>query len=112
MERFFEGIYWEFLRRACHPVFGGDVVHEALDICGIGGAERWEHAALIRYRSRRDMMEIVPTLLQRYEFKLGALEKHIAFPVETRLYLGDPRLLLGLALLAGTAVCDLLLVRR
>jgi len=44
--------------------------------------------------------------------KLAALEKHIAFPVAARLYLGDPRLLLGLALLAVTAICDLVLMRR
>jgi hypothetical protein len=35
----------------------------------------------------------------KHEYKIAALEKTIAFPVETQLYLGDPRLLLGLIFL-------------
>jgi hypothetical protein len=35
----------------------------------------------------------------KHKYKIAALEKTIAFPVETQLYLGDPRLLLGLIFL-------------
>ena len=53
-----------------------------------------------------------PTTLSRHKFKLAALEKTIAYPVETDLYLGDPRLLLGLLLLALTALLDSFWISR
>jgi hypothetical protein len=109
MGRYMEHMYVELFRRACHPVLVGDAVHTSMDLVGIEGAEEWDLAALFRYRSRRSFMEIVsnPETLGRHEFKVAALVKTIAFPIETRLYLGDPRLLLGLILLAGTALADL-----
>jgi hypothetical protein len=112
MGRFFDGLYREFASRACHPVFGGRAVHGALDLIRLEGGGDWESAALVRYRSRRDMMEIVPTLLERYELKLAALDKHVAFPVEPQLHPGDPRLLLALAALSAAGLLDLALVRR
>jgi hypothetical protein len=53
-------------------------------------------------------MEIIsnPDILGPHHFKLAALDKTIAYPIETDLYLGDPRLLLGLILLALTALID------
>jgi hypothetical protein len=83
-------------------------VYTAIDISGIEGAEQWTDAALFRYRSRRSLMEIIsnPDILGPHHFKLAALDKTIAYPIETDLYLGDPRLLLGLILLALTALID------
>ena len=48
----------------------------------------------------------------KHHFKTAALDKTIAYPIEPGLYLGDPRLLLGLALLALTAVMDSWLMAR
>jgi hypothetical protein len=112
MGRFFEGLIPGFLGRACHPILFGTAVHPALDVFGVEGAAEWESFALVRYRSRRDMMELVGTLLARHEFKLAALEKQIAFAIEPRLYLSDPRLLLALVGLAGTALVDGIRARR
>jgi hypothetical protein len=63
---------------------------------------------MFRYRSRRTFMEIVvnPSIKGRHEFKLAALDKTIAYPIETSIYLGDMRLLLGLILLSLTALLD------
>ena len=47
-----------------------------------------------------------PAFRGKHHFKTAALEKTIAYPIETDLYLGDPRLLLGLILLAITALID------
>ncbi len=46
-------------------------------------------------------MEVVthPNMLSRHDFKVAALEKTIAYPVETVLYLSDPRFLLALILI-------------
>jgi hypothetical protein len=83
-------------------------VYSAIDITGIEGAEQWTDAAVFRYRSRRSFMEIIsdPEILGPHHFKLAALDKTIAYPIEPSLYLGDPRLLLGLILLALTALID------
>ena len=96
------------LTRASHPVVMGSAVYPAMDLVGIEGAEHWDQGALFRYRSRRSMLEIVtnPAFQGQHQFKTAALKKTIAYPIETSLYLGDPRLLLGLILLAMTALVD------
>ena len=108
MGLYLEHMIPELLKRACHPVIMGDAVYSVIDIVGIEGAEQWTGAALFRYRSRRSFMEIIsnPDILGPHDFKLAALDKTIAYPIETSLYLGDPRLLLGLILLAMTALID------
>ena len=53
-----------------------------------------------------------PETLGRHEFKVAALEKTIAYPIETVIYLGDPRLLLGLTLLSLVALTDIALYGR
>jgi hypothetical protein len=61
----------------------------------------------MRYRSRRDMMEIAvnPAFRGSHAFKVAAMQKTIAFPVDPWFQLGDPRLVLGLLfLVVGLAV--------
>ena len=101
MSRYMEHMYAELFKRASHPVFLGNAVSPAIDIVGIENAESWDSAALMRYKSRRAFMEIVsnPKMLGKHEFKIAALNKTIAYPVETVVYLSDPRLLLGLILI-------------
>ncbi len=88
------------LSRACHPVFYGVAAAAALDLWGLEGAERWSTAAGMRYRSRRDLMEIAthPDFEGSHEFKLASMEKTVAFPIDPWIQLGDPRLVLGLVL--------------
>ena len=101
MGRYMEHMYAELFKRASHPVFMGNAVSTAIDIVGIENAESWDSAALMRYKSRRAFMEIVsnPKMRGKHEFKIAALNKTIAYPVETVVYLSDPRLLLGLILI-------------
>ncbi|MEH6592262.1 MAG: hypothetical protein V7746_18505 [Halioglobus sp.] len=108
MMRYMEHMLPALLARACHPVVMGTVVYPTMDLVGIEGAENWDQAALFRYRSRRSFMDIVtnPEFRGKHHFKTAALEKTIAYPIETNLYLADPRLLLGLILLALTALVD------
>lgn len=55
----------------------------------------------MRYRSRRDLMDILsnPAFAGRHEFKVAAIEKTIAFPLDPWFQLGDPRLVLALLFL-------------
>ena len=101
LDRYMEHMYAQLLKRACHPGFAGNAVHPSMDLVGIEGAEIWDQAALMRYKSRRAFMEVVthPNMGSKHAFKVAAMEKTIAYPVETVLYLGDPRFLLALILI-------------
>jgi hypothetical protein len=110
MDHYMQHMYVELFRRASHPVFFGPVVASALDLAGIEGAEAWTRVGLVRYRSRRDMLEIAtdPRFGDRHDYKIAALDKTIAVPVEPRIYLVDARILLALLLVAGVALLDIL----
>ncbi len=86
------------LSRASHPVIFGAAAAESMDVWGIDGAEKWSQAAFMRYRSRRDMMEIAtnPDFQGPHEYKIAAMAKTIAFPADPWMSAGDPRLLLAL----------------
>ncbi|MFU8814565.1 MAG: hypothetical protein ACNA7W_04405 [Pseudomonadales bacterium] len=113
MNHYMEHMYVELFKRASHPVFVGKAVFSAMDVVGIEGAEEWTRVGLMRYRSRRDLLEIAsnPAFGARHDYKVAALDKTIAYPVEAELYLGDPRLLLALLLLAVVALTDVLTSR-
>ena len=102
------------LSRANHPVVVGKSVANSLDLLGIEGAEAWSDGAIMRYRSRRTFIDIIGNseFYRRHDFKLAGLEKTIAYPIEPRIYLGDLRLLLGLFMLAITALLDARLARK
>jgi hypothetical protein len=102
------------LSRACHPVVMGPAIAASMDLIGIEGAENWDGGAVFRYRSRRTLLEIVsnPAFAGNHDFKITALDKTIAYPIEPKLYLGDLRLILGLIMLALTALLDGWLMSR
>ena len=102
------------LSRANNPVVVGKSVADSLDLLGIEGAEAWSDGAIMRYRSRRTFIDIIgnPEFYRRHDFKLAGLDKTIAYPIEPRIYLGDLRLLLGLFMLAITALLDARLARK
>jgi hypothetical protein len=89
------------IRSAAHPVFLGSAAADALDIWGIEGADEWSIGGLVRYHSRRDLMEqaLFASTLDIHDYKIAAMEKTIAFPVDPWFQLGDPRLLLALVFL-------------
>ena len=102
------------LSRASHPVVVGKSVADSLDLLGIEGAETWSDGAIMRYRSRRTLIDIIgnPEFYERHDFKLAGLEKNIAYSIEPRIYLGDLRVLLSLFMLAVTALLDAHLAHR
>jgi len=114
MARYMEHMFPALLARASHPAVMGPAVFRTMDLAGIEGAEQWDTNALFRYRSRRTFLEIVsnPAFSGKHDFKAAALDKNIAFPIEPKLYLGDLRLVLGLFLLALTAIIDGVLLSR
>jgi len=113
MAKYMEYMWPALFSRASHPVSFGPAVSNALDVVGIENARVWNRGALFRYRSRRDMMEITtnPGFAGRHDFKIAALEKTIAYPIEDGLPLTDPRVLLFFVLLSLAGVLNAV-VRR
>ena len=98
MDLYMEHMLPALLARASHPTFFGAAVGKSMEVVGVENAETWDTGALVRYRSRRDLLDIVtnPDFRGRHHFKVAALEKTIAYPIETPFFPGDLRLLLGL----------------
>lgn len=114
MDRYMAYMYPNLFKRASHPIIAGRAAFNAMDLVGIENAEVWDMGAMMRYRSRRTFMEIVanPAMRDRHDFKVAALTKTIAYPVETQINLGDPRGLLGLLLLALYGLLEAFVPRK
>lgn len=93
-------MYPALFSRACHPVLFGTAAADAMDLMNAPGMENWTRGAGMRYRSRRDMFEIAtnPAFSGSHDFKIAAMEKTIAYPLDPWFHLGDPRILLALFL--------------
>ena len=107
LDRYMAYMYPALFSRASHPVLIGQAANIAMDLMNADGMEEWSVGAGMRYRSRRDMLEIAtnPAFAGSHEFKVAAMRKTIAFPIDPWIQLGDPRLVLILFLgLIGCAL--------
>ncbi len=100
LEKYMAFMTPELLARASHPVLYGQAASNAMDLMNADGMEQWTTGAGMRYRSRRDMLEIStnPDFGGAHIYKIAAMEKTIAFPIDPWFHMGDPRLLLALFL--------------
>lgn len=100
LAKYMQYMYPALFARACHPVLYGEAASFAMDLMNAPGMQRWTQGAAMRYRSRRDMLDIAtnPEFGGAHEFKVAAMAKTIAFPTDPWWHLGDPRLILGLLL--------------
>jgi|TARA_Y100000992_G_scaffold99279_1_gene64294 hypothetical protein len=101
LSRYMEHLWPNLLKRASHPIFGGNTIWQSMDLVGIEGAETWDQVALMRYKSRRAFLEIVthPDMIDRHEFKVAAMKKTIAYPAEPIAFYSDVRIFLGMLIL-------------
>lgn len=112
MERYQKPFLKGILPRACHPIAVGLAASRAVEMWGIENGESWTVAAFVRYRSRRDLAEILvsPAFHDIHPFKEAAVEKTIAFICDPGFIVGGgpkvtvPLLLLALASLASWLV--------
>lgn len=72
------------LKRGGMGVFMGRTAGKSVDVIGIDNAEEWGIAGINRFRSRRDMMELMihPLFHEKHALKFAALKKSIAYPVD------------------------------
>ena len=99
--KYMEYMFPAMLRRACHPVIGGIAGSRAVEMFGVEGVRVWDQGVAMRYRSRRDMLEIAlnPEFQGAHAFKVAGIDKTFAFPLDPWSQLGDPRLVLALVFL-------------
>jgi len=109
LDRYMAYMWPALLSRASHPIVFGAAAAPSLEHFGIEGAEQWSQAGLMRYRSRRDLIEIATNdaFGDAHLYKVAAMSKTFAFPIDPWAQLGDPRLFLFLVL----AIAGLLLER-
>ena len=115
LDKYMEYMYPALFGRASHPVFFGDAASIAMELLNTPGMDAWSQGALMRYRSRRDFFEITtnPAFSGSHDFKIAALRKTVAFPLDPWFQLGDPRLVLAFFLgFLGTALSWLEAARR
>jgi hypothetical protein len=93
------------LRRAGHPTFVGRAAGRYLEHWGVEPDPGWTMAGVIRYRSRRDMVELAtdPRFGPKHAYKIAAMANTLAFPVAPAVMFVGPRVwvLLLLALIAS-----------
>ena len=114
LSRYMEHMWPNLLKRASHPIFGGNAIWQSMDLVGIEGAETWDQLALMRYKSRRAFMEIVthPNMMDRHDFKVAAMQKTIAYPVEPFAYFSDLRIILGMLMVIIGLSIQLILISK
>ena len=92
-------------RRAGHPAFVGRAAGGYVEHWGVEPDPGWSMAAVIRYRSRRDMMKLAtdPAFDPAHAYKIAAMANTLAFPVTPGIMLVGPKVWvpMGLALLAS-----------
>lgn len=117
--RVLEGYTRPFLRalllRAGHPAFFGRAAGGYLEHWRVAPDPGWSFAGMIRYRSRRDLVELVvdERFAPAHAFKRAAIACTFAFPAAPGFVAGGPRVVvgLGLALVAALAQLGLRAVR-
>ena len=104
MQRYMKFMLPRLLQRACMPVFAGNSVGKAMDLTGLDEELRnWDRVAIMRYRSRGDLLEIAKELVSdgSHDYKMAALNKTIAIPVNISIYMFEPRIVLALLAIIG-----------
>lgn len=97
------------LRKAGHPVMVARAASGNVENVACDHADNWSAAGMIRYRSRRDLLEMLPDTIgsEHHGLKLASLEKTFAFPASSWFLLGGPRIVCALAIALLAALTQL-----
>ena len=99
----------QLLRAAGHPILIARAASGNVENVACQEFDNWTAAGMVRYRSRRDLMEILPATIgsEHHELKLSALDKTYAFPASPWFVVGGPKLLVPLLIALIAAVTQL-----
>lgn len=101
----------QLLRKAGHPILVARRSGANIEHVNCEQHSDWAAMGAIRYRSRRDLLEILPATLgsDHHQLKLDAVASTIAFPASQWFMLGGPKLAAALATLLLACVAELLI---
>lgn len=96
-------------RRGGHPAYFGRAAGGYLERWGVEADPGWSFGAAIRYRSRRDMIELVtdPRFADAHLYKSAAIATTLAFPTSPGFVVVGPRIWVGLALALLAALAQI-----
>lgn len=96
-------------RRAGHPAFFGRAAGGYVEQWNVAPDPGWTFGAAIRYRSRRDMIELVtdPRFANAHDFKAAAIATTFAFPTSPGFVMIGPKIWVGLVLALVAALAQL-----
>lgn len=104
------------LKRGGHPVFQATTVGGNIDSWNADSNVGFGVAAMMRYRSRRDLVELVidPAFADAHIYKLAAIERTISYPTQIMLStsLRPPVVVLLVLVLLGSLAQNLIGARR
>lgn len=99
------------LKRAGHPIFLARAASGNIEDIGCE-SDNWSAAAMVRYRSRRDLLEILPETAgsDHHELKLESLERTFAYPGTPWAIIGGPKIIVPLALALAASLLHLVAI--
>ncbi|WOJ94663.1 hypothetical protein R0135_05725 [Congregibacter variabilis] len=114
LRKYFKPFMGRILRRAGHPVIAGQVKGGYLDEWNTPPNPGWHAAGLVRYRSRRDAMELSlanTDFDELHKYKVAALAQTFAIPTHRQMgFYASPRVSVALILALAAALLQLALV--
>ena len=98
------------LRKAGHPVMVATAASGNVENVACDQDEGWGAAGMIRYRSRRDLMEVLPATIgsEHHGLKLASLERTFAFPASPWFMFGGPKWIVPLCIALVAALVQLI----
>lgn len=109
LERYTRPFIRALLRRGGHPSLLANVAGSYTDAWNVEPDPGWSFVGLMRYRSRRDLMELAtaPDFGRSHAFKIAAIANTLAFPVVRPRFLAGPRVWAAVLLMLAAAVAQL-----
>ena len=106
----------DLLRRGGHPVFQARTVGGHVDSWNADDNVSFSATAMMRYRSRRDLMELAadPAFTDAHIYKLAAIERTVSYPTQVvfNTSLAPPAAVLMLLLLLTSVAQNVVNLRR
>lgn len=98
------------LKRAGHPIFFATTAGGKVENIGCDN-DNWRAAGMVRYRSRRDLMQVLPDTFgsEHHALKLESLERTLAYPAAPWTVIGGPKILVPMMLALIAALLHLAL---
>jgi hypothetical protein len=110
LESYTRPFFRALLRKGSHPAIAARVIGGYLDAWRVEDDPGWTIIGYMRYRSRRDMMELItdPRFANAHAFKIAATPVTMSFPTEPRILLFvSPRVWVGLVIALAAALLHL-----